>query len=604
MKAWKFLSIPLMLMLVSGMPWSDIFAADVTEPVAPAVGESVTVGNVTVEDEHKAVDLVSGEGETTSVKVEGDVSLTNGDGAKAVSVVSGNSDSVANADIKGNVSANSETGSTYGIYATTGDENYDDGTGKANVTVGGNVSASDSSSTDEFDSAYGVSTSGTVDLSVDGNVSAKGNTNAIGVNVDNDSNENGANIFIGGDVKAEGPNATGLNIGVLSGETRVNLDGNIIANGNNTTGVQLTTFGNQDGNTSITLDIAKNITATAKGMEYSANGIIVENGGGNITADIGGNVTANADEFMTGIAIYEADTSEDEAPQEGTNKITIRGNLISPGAGIYASNVGSPVETFITIENTIKSENIGILLEKGSNYDPDVHGRNPDPKLHLTVWKVELNENGNVAEWEEPMRRKAARDFEKKIKYIIKVEQPSAGGTIRATNANGKALAQDNYYEIAYEGDKVLVKPYRLKKGFKIVGAYNGYGKEEKLQKDKNGNYYIIVPKGGGIYLSVELEDSSGHYYSDIDSDGNALYNNDSEQKSKKGRSSEYETSALSYAESSKTTTESGSTALGPKTGDNEQINPWLLLSTISIGGIIGLEVYNKKNSLKKASEE
>lgn len=94
--------------------------------------------------------------------------------------------------------------------------------------------------------------------------------------------------------------------------------------------------------------------------------------------------------------------------------------------------------------------------------------------------------------------------FEKKIMYIIKIEQPAAGGTIQAVDETGNALSKSFGFDVAHEGEKVLLKA-NLAKGYKILAAYNGLSEKMPLLKDENGNYYITVPKGGGVYLNVEL---------------------------------------------------------------------------------------------------
>ena len=47
--------------------------------------------------------------------------------------------------------------------------------------------------------------------------------------------------------------------------------------------------------------------------------------------------------------------------------------------------------------------------------------------------------------------------------------------------------------------------------GYTLTGAYNGEGEKIALEKDADGNYYVVVPRGGGVYLSVELEKDEDH---------------------------------------------------------------------------------------------
>ena len=59
-------------------------------------------------------------------------------------------------------------------------------------------------------------------------------------------------------------------------------------------------------------------------------------------------------------------------------------------------------------------------------------------------------------------------------------------------------------YEVAHEGDTVLMK-IDIQSGFELYGAYNGLGEKVPLLRDGNGNFYVEVPKGGGVYLSAKL---------------------------------------------------------------------------------------------------
>ena len=96
------------------------------------------------------------------------------------------------------------------------------------------------------------------------------------------------------------------------------------------------------------------------------------------------------------------------------------------------------------------------------------------------------------------------------IQYIIRVA-PQTGATLTATDANGAALnttkgAGGKDLQWALEGDKVIFK-IDLKEGYTLDGAYGDAGQTLPLSIDNNGNYYIVVPKGGGVVLSVKLRE-------------------------------------------------------------------------------------------------
>lgn len=111
------------------------------------------------------------------------------------------------------------------------------------------------------------------------------------------------------------------------------------------------------------------------------------------------------------------------------------------------------------------------------------------------------------------------------MSYIVKIEQPKAGGTVRATKADGSpldkkfndstglygkmldiyekhvvesaAFADEVGFEVAHETDKVLLK-VDLEKGYKVAHAYNGMGERVELLVDDKGDHYVMVERGGG----------------------------------------------------------------------------------------------------------
>lgn len=615
MKAWKFLSIPLMLMLVSGMPWSDIFAADANDTVTAESGQHVNVDNVTVSDKRDAVKITAnqdGDNNDASANVSGDVDLqTNLDNAKAVNVqgLEGN----ASAEISGNVSAYSEY-NLVGIKAE-GSTNSNEGT--ANVEVGGDVSVRDDCT--NGNETYGAILYDNSNLQVNGNVSVESQSIATGIDLHNadativknvtaesPTNTTGidsynGNIIVGGDITATGSQSTGLDVWTDK-KTTVNVGGGVFANGVGATGVMLETHEDDGSKGNLSAIISNGITAESTESAESngtTTGLSFCNYGGKLLADITGDVVAkspNGDSI--GIETFRKGAGEPFG--DGTSSVLVHGNLTSDGIGIFADTIGEPARINFLVEDTIRAKDVGILLQKSGCTDESPDNIDTSKtNINLTVWKVKPNSRGNVAEWEDAEgERTPAKEFEKNIMYIIYVEQPGDGGFLTVTDSKGKALKRSYGFDVAHEGDKVLLK-VTLEKGFKLVAAYNGISQDKTLRKDKNGNYYIIVPKGGGVYLSVELEDSGEHYYSNANSSKNSLYNDDSEQnEGTKTNETDYGT-YLSYNHSAS----ESSSAEALKTGDNEKGIPWLMLSVISAGSLLGLKA-SKKNSLKKLNEE
>ena len=148
---------------------------------------------------------------------------------------------------------------------------------------------------------------------------------------------------------------------------------------------------------------------------------------------------------------------------------------------------------------TISGEAQSIVVSEGTDVN----------SVQIIAWKVDPNKDGHLVETEsfagfddeenpiyEYAYDEAAKTVEKNILYIIKVEQPKAGGKLSAVDEGGNAA------ELAYEGEKVLLK-IDVAAGYKITGAYNGLGQKIPLLQDAEGNYYVEVEKGGGVYLSA-----------------------------------------------------------------------------------------------------
>ena len=131
-----------------------------------------------------------------------------------------------------------------------------------------------------------------------------------------------------------------------------------------------------------------------------------------------------------------------------------------------------------------------------------------EKNIDIYAWKIELNDNKNVAEFIDGKEQKstgvADEDFEKtNIHYIIKVEQPEEGGSISLLNED-KTEKEDN---VAKQNEKFFIK-VNVEEGYKLNGVYSDDGKKQEVEVDDDGNYYIIIPKGGGVYLSVSLEEA------------------------------------------------------------------------------------------------
>ena len=124
--------------------------------------------------------------------------------------------------------------------------------------------------------------------------------------------------------------------------------------------------------------------------------------------------------------------------------------------------------------------------------------------LKLTVWEIIPNADGSVVQetcLDQQGNRQAneLEEAEKEIQYIIRLEQPEAGATLST-----EGTREYEGYTVANEGDNVVLK-VALQPGYMITDAFNGTDTKINLLQGEDGNYYLVVPRGGAVNLSVSL---------------------------------------------------------------------------------------------------
>ena len=173
--------------------------------------------------------------------------------------------------------------------------------------------------------------------------------------------------------------------------------------------------------------------------------------------------------------------------------------------GIKVNSEGVDGKTTILVDGTVSartpgSQSAGIFLENGAG------------TLDITVWKIDAG-SGVVASSEIASGGFVEdKDLESKINYIIKVDQPKQGNilSLLGTTKKNVVVGGNTYsYDIANWGNKVNNKVYlQAAQGWDITGAYcyNDEGKTTKVPLARDGGgWYVVVPNGGGVYLTAEV---------------------------------------------------------------------------------------------------
>lgn len=423
---------------------------------------SFVVGNITVGDEEYGAVVKAKDGTTAELTVEGDVDSGYGIDAYV-------ENGTADITVAGNVTSTIDDG----LDVNAGKN------GSATVGVNGNISSEDDAViVTAWDNGFAAATvNGDIDAGYWGVYARAEDAGTV-------------NETINGDITAMAD--------AIIARTYDNSIANIDVTGNLTAGEDAI-YAEAKDESAITISVTGNLAASDT---YQSGISAWGSDAGHIDINVIGNVTADQ-----GYGV--------ELVTEGENGIislVVDGDITGGLEGLYAEIEGENNAVSALITGTLTGGEAAVALMMDGN-----DGQFASDTLDLTVWRivpvdgvVAANaqysndvDNGYAATYTQN------EDFEATIKYIIKVEQPEAGATLTATDADGAVLGQvangDDAYDVALEGEKVLLK-VELEPGYKLTGAFNGDGEKVALSQDANGNWYVEVPKGGGVYLSVELE--------------------------------------------------------------------------------------------------
>lgn len=496
MKRKTITALLLIFTLVFTMMPASVFAyADGKVEVKAENGEkkSEVVNNgVDADDNYdSAVDVSAKTGGTAKVTVNGNVSAVN-NGVNAETYQGDSADITVNGDISaGETGVNAETdydGSTditvngnidageVGVNAEAQTfETSESGKPTTNVTVNGNVSVGKESEKSSV-SAHSQNEGASATVTVKGNVSTNSQVIEAIVSAVSWAQNGNASVIIGGDIKgAGGSESTGISAIRYFGDVLVRANSvSGVADGCHVDAVQ---FMGKEPQGAAMVEIEKGITA-------SDTGLVLRNSGEN-----------HIDVLV---------------------KDTIYGG--NSGVAVYNTDSDSIKSVDVTVWKIATGENGKIINENYSPYPDPGNGDAPvpldgDDMIPLPGGDDFLPVPGKPGATKE--------EIKKQIHYIIKLEQPKAGARLSAVNGDGSALRDMHGFGTALEGDKVILR-VDLDPGYKINAAYNGNGEKQELLQDANGNYYVVVPEGGGVYLSVELGRTSHSISYDL---GGGTYN-------------------------------------------------------------------------------
>lgn len=179
----------------------------------------------------------------------------------------------------------------------------------------------------------------------------------------------------------------------------------------------------------------------------------------------------------------------------GTLEISISGDVTASGA---SENIGIQIrsdeggKTDVVVDGTVNASDEAVLL-----LTPETQiGEN----VTLTVWELKPNQDGAVvSRLNEEQKPEEDKQGEKAVQYIIRVKADQHD--IISTQGTEEYKG----FNVAHEGDTVTLR-LNIPEGYEITGAYGDVNQSVTLTKDANGNYFLTVPRGGAVELSVKLE--------------------------------------------------------------------------------------------------
>jgi len=339
-----------------------------------------------------------------------------------------------------------------------------------------------------------------------GNVSLTNTGEATAL--DSSAYTEGTDIFVNGSVDAHTDNGEATAIHVSAGN---NGDASVLVNGNVTatadkgcaTGVSVYTE-----ESSVYVNVGGDVTVDSKDKNYGeADGIIIENITSTVNVEVCESVNVKSEtDDAGGVIIAGSSTTE----QNAKSTVTIHGDLNVEGYGVVSTGTADQSKADVFIEGTLDATQGAVLLKDYKSNSGSSNDESKKSDLNLYVWKINTGKKAAIAQkmtynprtMDEP-EIKNDEDFVKNnIYYIINVKQPKEGGSLYVTDENGNPLTEKNGNIVAKEGTVLLLKT-DLDADYVINEAYGDISQNLSLVMDPNGNYSLVVKRGGGVYFNA-----------------------------------------------------------------------------------------------------
>ena len=287
------------------------------------------------------------------------------------------------------------------------------------------------------------------------------------------------------------------------GLSRVRVQNGILAQGDDTAfGIAASSF---DGG-------AVEVSVDAGGVSASADyafGLHARNfGGGTVKLAVNGDVSASGQSQARGVVMT--------APESGSLSVTVNGTVSASGGGdrcaaelelnegtagsvtlivngdmscsssaLNIRNYSDKASATVVVNGTVKGGESSVRVSKLDNCG----------NIRLIAWKIARNSQGNAVE---NGGGTAAGELQGSVEYILRTSIPE-GVKLGVSGVN---YQEDLGLYTATEGTEIIAY-VEVPAGAKLAGVYNG---EKELTQQGDGGYRLVVPRGGGVELRVELK--------------------------------------------------------------------------------------------------
>lgn len=320
----------------------------------------------------------------------------------------------------------------------------------------------------------------------------------------------GTDIYVNGSVDAHTDNgkATAIHVSAgNNGDASVSVDGKVTATADKgcATGVSVYTE-----DSSVRLAVMNDVTVNSKDEKYGeADGIIIKNFTSTVDVEVGGSVNVKSEtNDAGGVIIAGSSTTE----QNAKSTVIIHGDLNVEGYGVVSTGTADQSQADVIIEGTLDATKGAVLLKDYKSNSGSSNDESKKSDLNLYVWKINTDKNAAIAQkmtynpstMDEPEIENDEDFVKNNIYYIIKVKQPNEGGSLYVTDENGNSLTEKNGNNVAKEGTVLLLES-ELDSDYVIDDVYGDISKNLSLVKDANGNYILVVMRGGGVYFNAAI---------------------------------------------------------------------------------------------------